>query len=283
MDGADLPGTEDDWKKGELIEVLVVFGWFYFFFISSSCFVCVGSASFSAIGMASGEEEKNRDFYSVLGLKKECSALELRSAYKKLALRWHPDRCSASGNSKFIEEAKLKFQAIQVAYSVLSDANKRFLYDLGIYDSDDEENGMSDFVAVERSFSLVNVSNPEGPSVTAAFGLCQGNTNESFEGLQEVFDEIFQQDGNCFSSFTENADSIYSASCTVGNCNNLQRSSSEISCLDNSNVDVISLDFCFGVYDGEDMQQQSKEPQSGRRQKISSLHDATSPDVDMST
>lgn len=31
--------------------------------------------------------------------------------------KWHPDRCSASGNVKFVEEAKKKFQAIQEAYS----------------------------------------------------------------------------------------------------------------------------------------------------------------------
>lgn len=66
--------------------------------------------------MATGEE-KGGDFYAVLGLNKECSEAELRNAYKKLAMRWHPDRCSAMGNSKFVEEAKKKFQAIQQAYS----------------------------------------------------------------------------------------------------------------------------------------------------------------------
>ncbi|KAK9131472.1 hypothetical protein Sjap_011959 [Stephania japonica] len=92
-------------------------------------------------------EEKDRDLYSVLGLNKECTASELKHAYKKLALRWHPDRCSVSGNSMFIDEAKAKFQAIQGAYSVLSDENKRFLYDVGAYESDDDEqNGMGDFL-----------------------------------------------------------------------------------------------------------------------------------------
>ncbi|RZC90100.1 hypothetical protein C5167_044730 [Papaver somniferum] len=85
--------------------------------------------------MASGGE----NFYSVLGVKKECTVSELRNAYKKLAMRWHPDRCSASGNSKFIEESKKKFQSIQEAYSVLSNANKRFMYDLGLYKNDDDD------------------------------------------------------------------------------------------------------------------------------------------------
>jgi len=68
--------------------------------------------------MANGNE-KSSDFYSVLGLDKECTASDLRIAYKKLAMRWHPDRCSASGNSKFVEEAKKKFQDIHQAYSGL--------------------------------------------------------------------------------------------------------------------------------------------------------------------
>uniref|UniRef100_A0A2P2LBP5 DnaJ homolog subfamily B member 7 n=1 Tax=Rhizophora mucronata TaxID=61149 RepID=A0A2P2LBP5_RHIMU len=68
--------------------------------------------------MAGGDEKgKSKDFYEVLGLEKECTASELRNAYKRLAMRWHPDRCSSSGNSKFVEESKKKFQAIQQAYS----------------------------------------------------------------------------------------------------------------------------------------------------------------------
>ncbi|KAK2970024.1 hypothetical protein RJ640_008364 [Escallonia rubra] len=94
------------------------------------------------------KEEKTSDLYAVLGLKKECSAAELRIAYKKLALRWHPDRCAASGDSKYLEDAKRKFQAIQEAYSILSDANKRLLYDVGIYDrnDDDDKYGMGEFL-----------------------------------------------------------------------------------------------------------------------------------------
>ncbi|XP_011036515.1 PREDICTED: dnaJ homolog subfamily B member 7-like isoform X4 [Populus euphratica] len=132
--------------------------------------------------MANGGEEKwkSDDLYQVLGLNKECTATELRSAYKKLALRWHPDRCSASGNSKFVEEAKKKFQAIQQAYSVLSDANKRFLYDVGVYDSDDDENGMGDFL--NEMAVMMSQTKPSE------------NMEESLEELQELFDEMFQED-----------------------------------------------------------------------------------------
>ncbi|CAN4085116.1 unnamed protein product [Withania somnifera] len=134
------------------------------------------------------EEDKSSDFYAVLGLNKECTETELRNAYKKLALKWHPDRCSASGNSKFVEEAKKKFQAIQEAYSVLSDANKRFLYDVGVYDSgdDDDENGMGDFLNEMVAMMSQNKSNE--------------NQGETFEELQDMFEEMFQSDIGTFSS-----------------------------------------------------------------------------------
>nr|GEX79583.1 RNA-directed DNA polymerase, eukaryota [Tanacetum cinerariifolium] len=82
-----------------------------------------------------------------LGLNKGCTDVEVKNAYKKLALRWHPDRCSAFGSSKHVEEANKKFQAINEAYSALSNENKRLLYDVGVYDCDDDENGMSDFLS----------------------------------------------------------------------------------------------------------------------------------------
>ncbi|XP_059639937.1 uncharacterized protein LOC132282322 [Cornus florida] len=147
--------------------------------------------------MAAGEEKSN-DFYAVLGLKKECSAAELRSAYKKLAMRWHPDRCSASGNSKYEEEAKKKFQAIQEAYSVLSDANKRFMYDVGVYDTDDDENGMGDFLDEMAAMMCQNKAN--------------GNEGESFEELQEIFEEMFQRDIEA--SFSSTSQTVTTSSCT---------------------------------------------------------------------
>ncbi|KAL0380588.1 UNVERIFIED_CONTAM: DnaJsubfamily B member 6 [Sesamum angustifolium] len=139
------------------------------------------------------EEEKSNDFYAVLGLKKECTTAELRNAYKKLAMKWHPDRCSASGNSNYVEEAKKKFQAIQQAYSVLSDANKRFLYDVGVYDcdDDDDENGMGDFLNEMAAMMCQNKLDE--------------SRNESFEELQLLFEEIFHSDSEAFGSSSRSA------------------------------------------------------------------------------
>ncbi|KAL8122738.1 uncharacterized protein LOC141717588 isoform X2 [Apium graveolens] len=130
--------------------------------------------------MASNEN-KSPDFYAVLGLTKDCSDLQLKTAYKKLALRWHPDRCAAPGNSKYVEEAKNQFQSIQEAYSVLSDKNKRFMYDFGVYDSnDDGDNGMGDFLNEMAAMMSQNQSND--------------NVVESFEELKTLFEDMFQDD-----------------------------------------------------------------------------------------
>src|SRR5260221_81720 len=63
-----------------------------------------------------------RDFYEVLGLKKGATAAEIKSAYRKMALKFHPDR-----NKE--KDAEEKFKEINEAYQVLSDNNKRQTYD----------------------------------------------------------------------------------------------------------------------------------------------------------
>nr|ACU22818.1 unknown [Glycine max] len=91
-----------------------------------------------------------------------------------------PDRCSATGNLELVEEAKKKFQEIREAYSVLSDANKRLMYDVGVYDSDDDENGMGDFLDEMLTMMSHTKSNESG--------------EESFEELQQLFEDMFQAD-----------------------------------------------------------------------------------------
>ena len=63
------------------------------------------------------------DYYQVLGIDKKASADEIKKVYRKLALKWHPDK---NPNNKAAEE---KFKKISEAYAVLSDAEKRQKYD----------------------------------------------------------------------------------------------------------------------------------------------------------
>ena len=64
-----------------------------------------------------------RDYYEVLGVVRTATEVEIKSAYRKLALKYHPDR--NPGN----KEAEDKFKESAEAYAVLADADKRHLYD----------------------------------------------------------------------------------------------------------------------------------------------------------
>jgi len=68
--------------------------------------------------------QAKRDYYEVLGLPREAQADQIKSAYRKTALKWHPDR--NPGNK---HEAEEKFREAAEAYSVLSDDQKRAAYD----------------------------------------------------------------------------------------------------------------------------------------------------------
>ena len=63
------------------------------------------------------------DFYATLGVARNASESEIKLAYRKLAMTWHPDRNNGS------REAEEKFKEITEAYDVLRDPNKRATYD----------------------------------------------------------------------------------------------------------------------------------------------------------
>ena len=69
-----------------------------------------------------------RDYYEVLGLQKGASADDIKGAYRKAALKWHPDRW-VGGTDAEKKTAEEKFKEASEAYSVLSDPDKRAKYD----------------------------------------------------------------------------------------------------------------------------------------------------------
>ena len=78
-----------------------------------------------------------RDYYDILGLKKGAGKADIKSAYRKAALQWHPDK---NQNNK--EEAETKFKEINEAYQVLSDDQKRKTYDQFGHAAFDPSSGM---------------------------------------------------------------------------------------------------------------------------------------------
>ncbi|KAH1242078.1 DnaJ subfamily B member 13 [Glycine max] len=83
----------------------------------------------SSIDIYSSREEKNResmgvDFYKILQVDRSAKDEDLKKAYRRLAMKWHPDK---NPNNK--REAEAKFKQISEAYDVLSDPQKRGVYD----------------------------------------------------------------------------------------------------------------------------------------------------------
>jgi len=98
-----------------------------------------------------------KDYYRILGVSRNATQEEIKSAFRKLALKYHPDR--NPGN----KEAEIKFKEINEAYEVLSDPEKR-----RIYDSYGEE------------------------GLRGSFGNDFGSAFEGFRSFDDIFGDVFE-------------------------------------------------------------------------------------------
>src|SRR5437764_791718 len=98
-----------------------------------------------------------RDYYEVLGLSRGATEAEIKSAYRKLAVRFHPDKNPGD------KEAEEKFKEAAEAYSVLSDAEQRARYD---------------------RFGHAGVSGATGAGAGAAWGA------QGFSGIEDILSDL---------------------------------------------------------------------------------------------
>jgi DnaJ family protein C protein 7 len=75
------------------------------------------------------KKSKRKDYYKILGVAKEATDEEMKKAYKKMALKWHPDKNNSSEEQKAL--ADKMFKDVGEAYSILTDPEKRRMYDQG--------------------------------------------------------------------------------------------------------------------------------------------------------
>ena len=109
-------------------------------------------------------DQNKRDYYEVLGVEKNASDAEIKKAYRKLAMKYHPDQ---NPGDKSAEE---KFKEINEAYEVLSDADKKARYD------------QYGFAGVDPNFN---------PNAGAGFGGGFGGGFSGFGDLGDIFGDFF--------------------------------------------------------------------------------------------
>ena len=105
-----------------------------------------------------------KDYYKILGIPKTAKDNEIKKAYRKLALQWHPDKNKTPG-------AEEKFKEISEAYDVLSDKEKKEIFD---------KYGEEGLKGTPGSDGSSNMHFQGGPGFTRTFVFTSGNARETF-------------------------------------------------------------------------------------------------------
>jgi molecular chaperone DnaJ len=110
-----------------------------------------------------------RDFYEVLGVAKNASDDEIKKAYRKLAMKHHPDR----NQGEAAKEAEAKFKEVKEAYEMVSDPQKRAAYDQHGHAGVDPNmrGGAEGFGGFGESFG--DIFGDKGAHARSAFGVAQ--------------------------------------------------------------------------------------------------------------
>ncbi len=94
-----------------------------------------------------------KGYYKTLGVNENATQDEIRAAFRKLSLKWHPDRW-VNGTDEEKKKAEEEFKKINEAHSVLGDENKRKQYDSGVDETFDQADGVDPFEAFRRAAGM---------------------------------------------------------------------------------------------------------------------------------
>jgi len=127
------------------------------------------------------------DFYDILGIPRTASPTEIKAAYRKLALTWHPDRHQGVDKT----EAERKFKEINEAYQALSDPQKKSTYDQFGHTPSGGGNPFAGGGAGQGPFQYY-YSNSGGQPFSATGGPASG---WDFGDPFEIFEQFFSTQG----------------------------------------------------------------------------------------
>jgi len=119
------------------------------------------------------KKSKRKDYYKILGISKSADEDEIKKAYRKLALKWHPDKNQETEESK--KNAEVMFKDFGEAYAVLTDPNKKRRYDSGEDLEEMEGMGSED---INNIFSMFF-----GGGVPSGFSTHRGRGSSGFGGF----------------------------------------------------------------------------------------------------
>nr|HMS43936.1 DnaJ domain-containing protein [Pyrinomonadaceae bacterium] len=119
----------------------------------------------------------NKDYYNILGIKKDAKADEIKKAYRRLARKYHPD---VNPNDKSAED---KFKEIQEAYDILSDEKKRKVFDrFGYY---------ADNLDINSSYSSGGSGGGSSNFDFSGFNFEPGGSGSSSSSFRDIFSDLF--------------------------------------------------------------------------------------------
>lgn len=130
----------------------------------------------------------NKDYYAILGVDKNASEDEIKKSYRKKAMELHPDRW-ANGTEEEKKDAEQKFKEVAEAYEVLSDPQKRQMYDNGGFEFDGD--GFDPFEMFRNMHG--NFSGGDPFDIFGMFGSRGGNRVNKGTNVQTTLDLTLEE------------------------------------------------------------------------------------------